>query len=137
MIKFSAVLFFVALCLGNQVKSGPEESGSHNELFEKLDLFATVLSIIQNSYVEEVSSKDLIYGALGGTLSSLDPFSQFLNPEMYKEMQIDTGGQFGGLGVEVVIQGNYLVVVEPLPGSPADRAGLRPGQDYPDSWRID
>lgn len=126
-VYYSSLLFFVALCLGNQVSQGPDSEKENNVLFEKLDLFATVLSLVQNSYVEQVSSKDLIYGALQGTLASLDPFSQFLTPDMYKEMQIDTGGKFGGLGIEVVIQGNTIVVVEPLPNSPAEKAGLKPG----------
>ena len=121
------VLAFIAICLGNEVSGLTKEEGGDNVLFEKLDLFATVLSIIQNSYVEKVSSKDLIYGALQGTLSSLDPFSQFLTPEMYKEMQIDTGGKFGGVGIEVMIQENYIVIIEPLPGTPASKAGLKAG----------
>ena len=85
-----------------------------------------VLSLIQNSYVDQVSSKDLIYGALEGTLASLDPYSQFLRPELYKEIQIETDGEFGGLGLEIVVKENTLVVIAAIPGTPAARAGLHP-----------
>lgn len=120
------MLFFIAICLGNQVSGVPGQDDK-NELFEKLDLFATVLAIIQHSYVEKVTSKDLIYGALEGTLSSLDPHSQFLKPALYDEIQIDTGGEFGGLGVEVVIRDDVLVVISALPDTPAEHAGFQAG----------
>lgn len=124
-ILFYGMFFvFIAICLGNQVSNSSLEDNKDSELFEKFDLFATVLSIIQNSYVEEVSSKDLIYGALEGVLSSLDPHSQFLRPDLYQELLIETEGQFGGLGMEVTIQDGYLVVVTAIHGSPAAKAGL-------------
>jgi len=123
------VLVFVAICLGNQVISKELVKGdqSKNELFEKYALFATVLSIIQNSYVDDIASKDLIYGALEGTLASLDPFSAFLSPEDYKKIQIDTEGQFGGLGMEVSIKDEALTIITPIPGTPAFHAGLKSG----------
>jgi carboxyl-terminal processing protease len=127
-ILFYGVVFaFIAICLGNQVSRTPNAKTAGNELFEKLDLFASVLSLIQHSYVEEVQSRDLIYGALEGTLSSLDPHSQFLRPKLFREVQIDTEGEFGGLGIEVVIRDKFLVVVSPIPGTPAEHAGLKSG----------
>ncbi|MBN2143491.1 MAG: S41 family peptidase [Candidatus Aureabacteria bacterium] len=123
---YFVVMAFIVICLGNQITSSQGRENTRNELYEKLDIFASVLSLIQNSYVEQVSSKDLILGALEGTLSSLDPYSQFLKPELYKEIQIETDGEFGGLGIEIVVKENILVVVSALPGTPAARVGLRP-----------
>jgi carboxyl-terminal processing protease len=121
------VLAFIALCLGNQGSVFSRQNNTKNELYEKLDLFATVLSIIQNNYVDSVSSRDLIYGALEGTLASLDPHSQFLRPDTYKEIQIDTEGHFGGLGMEISVRDNALVIIAPIQGTPAFKAGLMPG----------
>lgn len=98
-----------------------------NELLEKLDLYAVVLSVIQDSYVEERSSKDMIYSSLEGMLSSLDPHSGFLRPEKYREMQIDTGGHFGGLGMEIVVRDEALLILSTLSDTPAARAGLKSG----------
>jgi len=127
LISTLVVLIFIVLCLGNQPFVFCGQKNSKNELYEKLDLFATVLSIIQNNYVDTVSSRDLIYGSLEGTLSSLDPHSQFLRPDGYKEVQIDTEGHFGGLGMEISVRDNALVIIAPVPGTPAFRAGLMPG----------
>ena len=69
--------------------------------YQELELFTDVLSIVRKSYVEEVPLKDLIHGAINGMLASLDPHSAFMPPDMYKEMKIDTTGEFGGLGIEV------------------------------------
>lgn len=95
--------------------------------YQELQLFTDVLSIIRRSYVEEVAVKDLIYGAVNGMLASLDPHSSFLPPDMYKEMKIDTSGEFGGLGIEITIRDGILTVVSPIEGTPADRAGLQAG----------
>ena len=111
---YLVILFFIALCLGNQI-AGIGKDGNKNEFYEKLDLFSFVLTLIQNSYVEQVSSKDLIYGALQGTLASLDPYSQFLTPDRFNELQVETDGEFGGLGMEVMIQGDNLVIISALP----------------------
>ncbi len=102
-------------------------TAQESDSYQELQLFTDVLSIIRRSYVEEVAVKDLIYGAVNGMLASLDPHSSFLPPDMYKEMKIDTSGEFGGLGIEITIRDGILTVVSPIEGTPADRAGLQAG----------
>ena len=95
--------------------------------YRELRLLTDVLSIVRRSYVEEVPMKDLIYGAVNGMLASLDPHSSFLPPDMYRELEIDTSGKFGGLGIEITLRNNVLTVVSPIEDTPADRAGLEAG----------
>jgi carboxyl-terminal processing protease len=85
------------------------------------------LSIVRRSYVEEVPVKDLVYGAIDGMLASLDPHSGFMPPEIYKEMKIDTRGEFGGLGVEITLKDDMLTIVAPIEDTPAFHAGLAAG----------
>lgn len=92
--------------------------------YQELQLFTDVLTIVKRSYVEDVSIKDLIYGAIDGMLLSLDPHSGFMPPEIYSEMKLDTRGQFGGLGIEITIRDGVLTVVAPIEDTPAARAGL-------------
>jgi carboxyl-terminal processing protease len=100
------------------------ESGAD---YQELKLFTDVLSIVRRSYVEEVPMKDLIYGAINGMLSSLDPHSSFMPPDVYKEMKVDTQGEFGGLGIEITIRDHVLTIVSPIEDTPAFRAGLQAG----------
>jgi len=93
--------------------------------YEDIELFTDVLAIIHRSYVEEIDIRDLIYGGIRGMLSTLDPHSSFLTPELYEEMQADTHGEFGGIGIEVTLEEGTLVVVSPIEGTPAQRAGIR------------
>jgi len=95
--------------------------------YQELQLFTDVLSIVRRSYVEEVSVKDLVYGAIEGMLASLDPHSGFMPPDVYKEMKIDTRGEFGGLGIEITQKDDMLTIVAPIEDTPAFRAGLAPG----------
>ncbi|HRZ86192.1 MAG TPA: S41 family peptidase [bacterium] len=104
-----------------------EKKGGTQELFEKLDVFTDAITIISRSYVVDVDFKKLIYGALKGMMKSLDSHSQFMDPDAYKEIQIETEGEFGGLGIEITIKDKYLTVVTPLEGTPAYNAGIRPG----------
>ncbi|MFH1782429.1 MAG: PDZ domain-containing protein, partial [Candidatus Omnitrophota bacterium] len=96
-------------------------------LYKEIELFSDALSIIRLNYVEEPKSKDLIYGALKGMLSSLDPYSQFMDPEMYNEMKIETEGEFGGIGIEITIQDNLLTIITPIDDTPAYSVGLKAG----------
>jgi len=96
-------------------------------LYPNLQLFTDVLSIVRKSYVEEVDMKDLIYGGINGMLAALDPHSSFMPPEVYKEMMIDTSGEFGGLGIEITIRDGLLTIVSPIEDTPAYRAGLQAG----------
>jgi carboxyl-terminal processing protease len=97
------------------------------DTYEKLKVFTEILSLVQSNYVEEVNSRDLIYGAVKGMLETLDPHSAFMPPEAFKEMQVETQGSFGGLGIEITVKDRMLTVVAPIDGTPADRAGIQPG----------
>jgi carboxyl-terminal processing protease len=95
--------------------------------YQELELFADSLALVQSKYVEDKPPRDLIYGALRGLLSSLDPYSQFMDPDEYKDLLVETSGKFGGLGIEISIKDSLLTIVSPLEGTPAWRAGLQPG----------
>lgn len=95
--------------------------------YEYLDLFTKVLHFVQTNYVEEVDTKKLIEGAIKGMLATLDPHTVYLPPEQFKEMQVDTSGKFGGLGIEITIQDGFLTVVTPIEDTPAFSAGVEPG----------
>ena len=123
-VTVSAVLFVLVLSMGGAVAS---KSNDQAATYENLRLFTEVLSIIQSQYVDEVPAKDVIYGAIKGTLRGLDPHSSFLDPEMYREMQVETTGSFGGLGIEITLRDDILTVVAPIEGTPAYRAGIQPG----------
>jgi carboxyl-terminal processing protease len=97
------------------------------ELYRQVELFSDTLAIIQEDYVDETKPKDLIYGALKGLLSSLDEHSQFLDPDAYSELKIDTEGKFGGLGIEITIKDGMLTIITPIEDTPAWRAGIKAG----------
>lgn len=95
--------------------------------YAQLDVFTKVLHYVQTNYVEEVDSKKLIEGAIKGMLATLDPHTVYLPAEQFKEMQVDTSGKFGGLGIEISINDGYLTVVTPIEDTPAFYAGVEPG----------
>jgi carboxyl-terminal processing protease len=119
-----SLLVVLTLSLGGTVASKGTDTGA---TYEQLRLFTEVLSIVQNQYVDEVPPKELIYSAIKGTLRGLDPHSSFLDPESYREMQVETSGSFGGLGIEITLRDDILTVVSPIEGTPAYRAGLLAG----------
>lgn len=99
-------------------------------MFENLRLFSQILSLVKNQYVEEVDTEKLIHGAIKGMLSSLDdPHTHFMEPPEYKNLQVDTQGAFGGLGIEIALEPltKQLIVVAPIEGTPADKAGIQAG----------
>jgi carboxyl-terminal processing protease len=105
-----------------------QEGGTNAEAdYRNLEILTDVLSLVRRSYVEEVDSQELIYGAVRGMLTTLDPHSSFLTPEMYEDMQAETQGEFGGLGIEITVRDGALVVVSPIEDTPADRAGMQAG----------
>jgi len=112
-----ALLVVLTLSLGGSAASKVTDNAA---TYEQLRLFTEVLSIVQNQYVDEVPPKDLIYNAIKGTLRGLDPDS-------YREMQVETSGSFGGLGIEITLKDDILTVVAPIDGTPAYRAGLHTG----------
>jgi carboxyl-terminal processing protease len=95
--------------------------------YENLRVFTEVLSLVQSNYVEDIDNKKLVEGAIKGLLKTLDPHTSYMPPEMYREMQVETEGHFGGLGIEITIRDDQLTVVSPIEGTPAYRAGLKAG----------
>ncbi|MBS0517673.1 MAG: PDZ domain-containing protein [Proteobacteria bacterium] len=104
-------------------KTGNDKS----ELYQQLNLFGDVLERIRRDYVEPVDEKSLIENAINGMLASLDPHSSYMNPKSYKDMQVQTRGEFGGLGIEVTMENGVIKVVSPIDDTPASKAGLQPG----------
>lgn len=100
---------------------------AEGEGYEELRTFTEVMSMVKKYYVEEVKSKDLVNGAIKGMLNSLDPHSSFMTPEAYKEMQVDTKGEFGGLGIQIGMKDNLLTVIAPIEDTPAFNAGIKAG----------
>src|SRR5678815_4441165 len=95
--------------------------------YENLQTFTNILAIVQKNYVEDVSTEQLVEGAINGMLTSLDPHSAYLTPDLYKELQVDTKGSFGGLGIEITNRNGVLTVVSPIEDTPAYRAGVKAG----------
>lgn len=102
-------------------------AAGENEHYKRIKTFAETLSLIKKNYVEEVDEKDLVYGAIKGMLSSLDPHSSFMPPEHFKEMKIDTKGEFGGLGIQIGIKDKILTIISPIDDTPAFKAGVKAG----------
>lgn len=97
------------------------------EEYSELKIFTEVLSAVKANYVEEPNMKELVYGAIKGMLSALDPHSGFMPPDAYKEMQVDTKGEFGGLGIQIGIKDEILTVIAPIEDTPAFKAGIMAG----------
>ena len=110
-VMASALLLVLTLSMGGGVASKSQDTSA---TYENLRLFTEVLSIVQSQYVDEVPAKDVIYNAIKGTLRGLDPHSSFLDPDMYREMQVETSGSFGGLGIEITLRDDILTVVTPI-----------------------
>src|ERR1043166_8956710 len=102
-------------------------SAVSRDTYEGLEAFTNVLAIVQKNYVEEVGTQKLVEGAINGMLNALGPHSAYLTPELYKELQVDTEGSFGGLGIEITVRDGVLTVVSPIEDTPAYRAGVKAG----------
>ncbi len=100
-----------------------------NDLYEKIDLFGEVLENIKKEYVEDVDQSEVMDSAINGVLQSLDPYSAYMSPELFKEMQTDTRGEFGGLGIEIGMEAGVVKVISPIEDTPAAKAGIKAG-DY-------
>jgi carboxyl-terminal processing protease len=98
-----------------------------DDTYKELQTFANVLAIVQKNYVEPVTTKQLINGAITGMLASLDPHSAYLTPDLYRDLEVETRGSFGGLGIEITIRNDVLTVVSPIEGTPAYKAGIKSG----------
>ncbi|WP_440937197.1 S41 family peptidase [Candidatus Pelagibacter sp.] len=102
---------------------------SESDIYKKIDLFGEVLEKINEEYVEDINQSESMDSAINGLLQSLDPYSAYLSPENFEEMQTETSGEFGGLGIEVSMEAGVVKVITPLDDTPASRAGLKAG-DY-------
>ena len=104
-------------------------SYSNNELYDKIDLFGEVLEKIKKDYVDDVNESEMMESAINGVLQSLDPYSAYMSPSLFKEMQTDTRGEFGGLGIEIGMESGVVKVISPIDDTPAATAGIKAG-DY-------
>ncbi|MEB2344822.1 MAG: S41 family peptidase [Deltaproteobacteria bacterium] len=144
---FRSVLLFAAGAAAATVFLGPGPSGSVAAArYEDLSLFTSVMHLVRRNYVEEVDETELIRGAVRGMLAELDPHSAYMDPDAHKEMQIDTRGEFNGLGIEISKRRDgYIEVVSPIEGTPAWRAGIEPKDqitaicptEKPEGWAED
>ncbi len=123
MIRFF-YLFFIILFLNTTVNTKESEN-----IYDKIDLFGEVLEKVKKEYVDDVDQSEVIDSAINGVLQSLDPYSAYMNPELFKNMQTDTQGKFGGLGIEIGMEAGVVKVISPIDGTPAAKAGIKAG-DY-------
>ena len=120
--KLTLFLFSFVLLVFLAGNTPPRE----DNIYPHFKLFAKVIAIVQRDYVKKVKIKKLIEGALKGMISSLDPYSEFMTPQEYKEMEIETEGKFGGVGMVITIDKGIITVVSPIEGTPAFKAGIKP-----------
>ena len=107
----------------------PKSYSLENNIYKKIDLFGEVLEKINKEYVDEIDQSESMDSAINGLLQSLDPYSAYMSPEIYNEMQTETSGEFGGLGIEVSMESGVVKVISPIDDTPASRAGIKAG-DY-------
>ena len=125
-MKKILTIFFLLIYFLNSTNSS---FSNEVDIYKKIDLFSEVLEKINKEYVEEVNQSDAMDAAINGVLQSLDPYSGYMSPEMLKEMQTETRGEFGGLGIEVGMEAGVVKVISPIDGSPAEDVGVKAG-DY-------
>ncbi len=130
MFKFKqliSIVFFLLVVSSSMTFFTAAVAANQEDDYKNLEIFTDVISLVRSHYVEEIDMEKLIYGAIRGMLSTLDPHSSFLTPEMYEEMQADTHGEFGGLGIEITVKDGELIIVSPIEDTPAYIAGIKPG----------
>jgi len=130
LVSTAAILAFLAVPAAytfGQDKTDKAATGDKSELYQQLNLFGDVLERVRRDYVEPVDEKSLMENAINGMLASLDPHSSYMNPKAYKDMQVQTRGEFGGLGIEVTMENSVIKVVSPIDDTPASKAGIQPG----------
>ena len=121
------IFLFTFLVLLNFL--GQAYSKNTDNIYEKIDLFSEVLEKLKDEYVEEVDQSEVMDAAINGVLQSLDPYSSYMSPEIFEEMQTETSGEFGGLGIEVSMESGVVKVITPIDDTPASKAGIKAG-DY-------
>ncbi len=120
---FYITVIFFFICFNQSL------SANNTKLYDKIDLFSEVLNKINNEYVEEIDQNEVMDAAIDGVLQSLDPYSSYMSPEMLLNMQTETSGEFGGLGIEVGMEAGVVKVITPIEDTPASKAGIKAG-DY-------
>jgi carboxyl-terminal processing protease len=123
----SAILACALVFGGRSLPEVSAREKGDSSLFQELKVFTDVLSLVKRDYVSPVDNKKIVEGAIKGLLTTLDPHSGYLDPEYYQDIQVQTKGEFGGLGIEITIKDGLLVVVAPMEGSPAEKVGVRAG----------
>ncbi len=126
MIKCKKILFIILFSILFLNKSF---SNNEENIYQKIDLFSEVLEKINKEYVDEVNQSEVMDAAINGVLQSLDPYSSYMSPEMFDNMQTETSGKFGGLGIEVGMESGVVKVISPIDNSPASKVGIKAG-DY-------
>ena len=126
----AGITVFIIVVCGTLILSSwlaRQVSAVGRDAYQNIEAFANVLTMVQKNYVDDVSTEQLVDGAINGMLASLDPHSAYLTPDLYKELQVDTRGSFGGLGIEITQRNGVLTVVSPIEDTPAARAGIKSG----------
>ncbi|TFH48108.1 MAG: PDZ domain-containing protein, partial [Methanothrix sp.] len=132
-LKIFLVAIAVSLACGlmtaatNEPAQKEVKEKAKDDLYTQVELFGDAVSLIKSDYVDEVESKKIIYGALKGMLSNLDDFSQFMEPDEFSEIKVETKGEFGGLGIEITMRDGVLTIIAPIAATPADLAGIKAG----------
>ena len=126
-IKFIIFGAFIIVCFLLTISVFAEEEKGNQNAYNKLKVFSEIISLIESNYVETVKSDTMIEGAISGMVKSLDPHTSYMPPATYKEMQVETTGKFGGLGIEISMRDGILTVVSPIDDTPAFRAGVKAG----------
>ncbi len=123
MKNYSIIFFFnIFLFISHSISA-------ENDIYKKIDLFGEVLEKINEEYVDEIDQSESMDSAINGLLQSLDPYSAYMSPKIFDEMQTETSGEFGGLGIEVSMESGVVKVISPIDDTPASRAGIKAG-DY-------
>ena len=122
-IQFYLIIFLSSFVFSNSINS------AEIDIYKKIDLFGEVLEKINKEYVDEIDQSESMYSAINGLLQSLDPYSAYMSPEIFDEMQTETSGEFGGLGIEVTMEAGVVKVISPIDDTPASRVGIKAG-DY-------
>ncbi len=128
-LKFSVIMlligvFFLGFVVGAQDKK-TARGAENKEIYEYLKTFSDVIDLVKKNYVDKTQDRELVYAAIKGVLESLDPHSSFMSPDMYKEMQTETKGEFGGIGIEITIKDGFPTVITAIEDTPAFKAGLK------------
>jgi len=122
-IQVFLIIFFTQFLFLKQISS------AEIDIYKKIDLFGEVLEKINKEYVDEINQSESMDSAINGLLQSLDPYSSYMSPEIFEEMQTETSGEFGGLGIEVSMEAGVVKVITPIDDTPASKAGIKAG-DY-------